>query len=62
MQTRPTAVKPTMPRTALPNANWLDAYEIEIRRKFSDMKAVALCFVGETTRWAKPLLWLRNAL
>ncbi len=56
MQTRPTAVKPTMPSTASPNADWMDAYEIEIRRKFSDMKAAALCIVGEMTRWTKPLL------
>ena len=62
MQTRPTAVKPTMPSTALPNADWTDAHEIETRRKFSDMKAAVLCIVGEMPRRAKPLLWLRNAL
>lgn len=62
MQTRPTAVKPTMPSTALPNANWTDAYEIETLREFSDMKAAALRTAGEMPRWAKPLLWLRNAL
>ena len=62
MQTRPTAVKPTLPSTALPNADWADAYEIETRREFPDMKAAALCIVGGMPRWAKPLLWLRNVI
>ena len=57
MQTHPTAVKPT-----LLCADCADAYAIETRRKFSEMKAAALCIVGEMPRWAKPLLWLRNAL
>lgn len=62
MQTRPTAVKPTLPSTVLPKADWADSYEIETQRKFSDMKAAALCIVGEMPRWSKPLLWLRNVI
>lgn len=62
MQTRPIAVKKTMPSTALPNVDWTDVYEIEILREFSDMKAAALCAVGEMPRWAKPLLWPSYAL
>jgi len=62
MQTRPTSVKPTLPSTVLPHADWADAYEIETRREFSDMKAAALCIVGGMPRWAKPRLWLRNVI
>ena len=62
MQIRPTAVQPHLPSTALPNADWADAYEIETQREFPDMKSAALCIVGGMPRWAKPLLWLRNVI
>lgn len=62
MQTRATAVQPSLPSTALPSADWADAYEIETQRAFSDMNAAALCIVGRMPRWAKPLLWLRNVI
>ena len=62
MQTRPTAVQPSLPYTALPSADWADAYEIETHRKFLDMNAAALCIVGGMPRWAQSLLWLRNVI
>lgn len=62
MQTRPTAVQPSLPCAALPSADWADAYEIETQRKFLDMNGAALCIVGGMPRWAKPLLWLRNVI
>jgi len=62
MQTRPTEVQPIVPSAILPNADWADAFEIETRREFPDTKAVALCIVGTMPRWAKRLLWVRNAL
>lgn len=62
MQTQPTAVQPNLPSTALPNADWADAYEIETERDFPDMKSAALCILGTMPPWAKRLLWLRNVL
>jgi hypothetical protein len=62
MATRPTAVQPNLPSDVLPNADWADAYEIETRRDFANMKSAAFCMVGTMPRWAKPLLWLRNML
>jgi len=48
--------------TGLRSADWADAYEIEMQRKFSDMNAAAICIVGGMPRWAKPLLRLRNVI
>lgn len=62
MQTRATAIQPSLPSTALPSADWADAYEIETQREFPDMNAAALCIMGGMPRWAKPLLWLRNLI
>lgn len=55
-------MQPNLPSAVLPNADWADAYEIETRRDFADMRAAAFCMVGTMPRWAKPLLWLRNVL
>lgn len=62
MQTRSTAVQPDLPSAVLPNADWADAYEIETRRDFANMRSAAFCMVSTMPRWAKPLLWLRNVL
>lgn len=62
MQISPNEVPPDLPRSVLPEGDWADAFEIETDRKFENMKAVAVCMVGNMPRWSKRLLWIRNVL
>lgn len=62
MATRPTAVQPNLPSAILPNADWADAYEIETKRDFDNMRSAAFCMMDTMPAWTKPLLWLRNVI
>jgi len=59
---KPVAVTPHLPNAVLPQANWADAFEIETRRTFSDMRSLAQHTIGSMPGWARRLLWVRNTL
>ena len=59
---KPFPVSPQLPNPVLPEANWADAFEIETRRSFADMKSLAQHTIGSMPSWARRLLWVRNTL
>ena len=61
-QAIPVEVAAQLPNSFLPDANWADAFEIETRREFKDMRSLAEQTIGTMPRWARALLMVRNAL
>lgn len=64
MPNKPKALEviPDLPNAALANANWADAFEVNTRSDFADMKALAQASVGSMPTWSRELLRLRNFL
>lgn len=58
----PQEVTPDLPNRHLPHANWADAFEIETKRQFADMRSLAQHTVGSMPVWARRLLRVRNVL
>lgn len=56
----PVEVAPRLPDTALPEADWADAFEITTRRRFASMREVAQATVGSMPSWSRWLLKARN--
>lgn len=56
----PVEVAPHMPDTALPGADWADAFEVTTSRRFSGMREIAQATVGSMPPWSRGLLKLRN--
>lgn len=59
---RPIEVPPKLPNTALPDADWADAFEVVSKRRFASMRELARESVGSMPVWARRLLDLRNII
>lgn len=57
---RPIEVLPKLPNTALPDADWADAFEVVSKRRFANMRELAPESIGSMPVWARRLLDLRN--
>jgi len=58
----PVEVTPRLPDTALPEADWADAFEMTTGRRFASMREVAQATVGSMPTWSRRLLKLRNVV
>lgn len=58
----PIEVQPEMPNEALPNADWADAFEIELPIDQRTARSIASTTLGSSPKWLQMLLSIRNAV
>lgn len=51
-----------LPHPVLPDADWADAYEVELPQRRIAAPEAAQMALGRMPGWARRLLWFRNAL
>lgn len=60
--TLPAEIPPEMPNAALPNADWADAFVLELPKDQRTARHIASVTLGSSPKWLKVLLSIRNNL